>query len=471
MAASPLHNAEILLLEDDGLLRKRLTAYLERSGAVVTGAASLAEARRCLSALPFDFALLDIHLPDGESLDLLREKAFSANTGVVVMTAEGGVKLAVEAMKLGAGDYLAKPFDPEELPLVLQRLKKQNQQSRAGEFEKQQKSDDSFFFGSSLADLKSQLERILQTDRRLRENLPPVLLEGETGTGKTALARWLHREGPRAEGPLIEVNCSALPENLVESELFGHERGAFTDAKSARIGLFEAAGGGTLFLDEINSLSLPIQAKILTTIEDRKIRRVGGNKPISVDVRIIAASNQDLRTLAAKGAFREDLYHRLDLLRLRLPPLRERGHDILQLAEHMLSALAKRYRVKNARLSEAGRTRLLRYAWPGNVRELAHELERALILDDEGEISFSQLPVSGQPTAEVSTDSSPAARSTRDWLAPGWRFPEEGFSLEEAINRMVTLALAQTEGNVSAAARLLGVTRDYVRYRMNVMKK
>ena len=232
-------------------------------------------------------------------------------------------------MRLGAADYLSKPFDLAELPVRMTRARRVQQASRAEEFRREGpgsgSGDEGFYFGRSLAGIEELLGKITAADERRQTFLPPVLIEGETGTGKTTIARWLHRHGPRANGPLIEVNCSALPEALAESELFGHERGSFTDAHAARIGLMEAADGGTLFLDEVPSLSSALQAKILMAIDDHMIRRVGANKAKQVDVRIIAATNSDLRALVAAGRFREDLLHRLDLFRVRIPPLRERG--------------------------------------------------------------------------------------------------------------------------------------------------
>ncbi|MFM7103150.1 MAG: sigma 54-interacting transcriptional regulator, partial [Verrucomicrobiota bacterium] len=300
----------------------------------------------------------------------------------------------------------------------------------------------------------------------------------ETGTGKTSIARWLHQQGPRAAGPLIEMNCSALPENLAESELFGHEKGAFTDARSARMGLFEAAAGGTLFLDELTSLSPTLQAKLLTALEDRRIRRVGSNRDIPVDVRIIAAANQDVRALVAAGRFREDLFHRLDLYRLHLPPLRTRGEDIVRLAESLLAGIGRRHRLPGRTISATGRRRLLHYPWPGNVRELAHELERALVFEDQDELDFDPLMGAGGtllsagagtshpagPAGAAAPDRLPAGEP--DWFNPAYAFPENGFQLEEAILRLIRHALAQARGNVSAAARLLGVSRDYLRYRL-----
>src|SRR6185503_14207148 len=252
------------------------------------------------------------------------------------------------------------------------RARRTKQAARLDEHRREADAADNFFFGRSLAVIEQQLEKILAADRRIQEALPPVLIEGETGTGKTSVARWLHRRGPRADQPLVEVNCPALPETLAESELFGHERGAFTDARTARMGLFEAAHGGTLFLDDLPTLSPALQAKVLKAIEDHRIRRLGGTQEIPVDARLIAATNQDLKQLVAAGKFREDLYHRLDLFRIQIPPLRERGSDILKLAERLIARLCQRHRLPVKNISTAGQRRLNAYAWPGNVRELAH---------------------------------------------------------------------------------------------------
>jgi DNA-binding NtrC family response regulator len=244
--------------------------------------------------------------------------------------------------------------------------------------------------------------------------------------------------------------------------LFGHERGAFTDARAARIGLFEAANGGTLFLDELPSLPPSLQAKVLKVIEDHRIRRLGGNKEIPVDVRIIAATARDLKQLVAIGQFREDLYHRLDLYRICIPPLRERGEDIITLAESLVERLCQRHRLPRKTISEAGRQHLLAYAWPGNVRELAHELERAIVFEEGNELELQQ-PHVGNPAAVP-------AGAGADWFNPSFLFPPDGFNLEEAINRLIQHALRQSGNNVSGAARLLGVSRDYVRYRLSGQK-
>ena len=451
----PLKGLEILIVEDEALLRKQLAAQLERLGMDVAGTGTLAGARQLLADLSFDFALVDVNLPDGRGTDLLREGIFASKTAVVVMTANGEVSGAVEAIRLGALDYLVKPFDPMELPLVMHRARRSKQSSRAAEHERQE--EPAFFFGSALADLETQLRRILEADGRMQGPLPPVLIQGETGTGKTTIARWLHQQGPRGSAPLIEVNCSALPETLAESELFGHERGAFTDARTARMGLFEAANGGSLFLDELPSLSVPLQAKVLTVIEDHRIRRVGGNKPISTDVRLIAATNRDLRQLVSQAAFREDLFHRLDLYRITLAPLRERGQDILKLSELIIQRLCRQHRLPIKKISSIGQQRLLAYAWPGNVRELAHELERAIVFEDHHELVFDNL--------QTPIDTSQPLDSMA-WLNASFTFPADGFSLENAIGALIQRALKQSGNNVSAAARLLGVSRDYLRYRL-----
>ncbi len=458
-----LSGLSLLLLEDEPLLRRRIAAHLEKDGVEVTQATTLAEAREAFRNVSFDFALLDVNLPDGRSLSLLADQEIPASVVAIVMTAEGGVAGAVEAVRRGAADYLVKPFDLDELAVRLARAKRDRGARRGEQHRKEAEAadDTSFFFGSALAGVATQLEKILGADRRVQGALPPVLIEGETGTGKTTLARWLHRHGPRAEGPLVEVNCSALPDTLAESELFGHERGAFTDAKEARIGLLEAAEGGTLFLDELPSLSSPVQAKLLKAIEDRTIRRVGGNRTLPIDARIIAATNSDLRVLVAEGKFREDLLHRLDLFRVRIPPLRERGEDIVPLAKALATRIGKNYGLASREIPEIGQKRLRGHRWSGNVRELAHEIERSLVFDDD-KLTFSTL---------ANATGATAGAVAKAWGSPDLKLPETGLSLEAAIDALIRRALVQTDGNVSAAARLLGVTRDYIRYRLKLKEE
>jgi DNA-binding NtrC family response regulator len=463
MSATDLKDLNILVVEDESLLRRQLAANLERFGAVVTMVDSIAAARKQLRDEQFDFVLLDVNLPDGLGTDLLREKVFPAVTSIIVMTANGGVASAVEAMRLGATDYLVKPFDVGELPLVIARAQRTRNSARLDE---QRRGDTAqaaavFFFGRALAEVEAQLKKILNADARMQTQLPPVLIQGETGTGKTTIARWLHERGSRAVQPFVEVNCSALPESLAESELFGHERGAFTDARTARIGLFEAANGGTLFLDELPSLSPALQAKLLKVIEENRFRRLGGTRELTVDTRLIAATNGDLKELVAGGKFREDLFHRLDLYRIQIPPLRERGDDITKLAESLLENLCRRYRVPRKRISTGGRQRLLAHSWPGNVRELSHELERAIVFESGAELNLEQL--------QTPIDPNKTAAHT-EWLNPNFIFPPEGFMLDDATAVLIGRALKQTGNNVSAAARLLGVSRDFLRYRLGGSK-
>jgi two-component system response regulator AtoC len=380
------------------------------------------------------------------------------------MTAEGGVETAVEAMRHGAVDFLTKPFELDELPLVMLRSRQQQKQDRIEHFRKETRSKDSgLFFGESMSNIRQSLDKIIDTDRRLGDALPPILLLGQTGTGKTSLARWLHENGPRSANELVEVNCSALPEALAESELFGHERGAFTDAKTARIGLFEAADGGTLFLDELPSLSLPLQAKVLKAIEDHEVRRVGGNKSIQVNIRLIAAAGENLKELVAEKQFREDLYHRLDLLRIELPTLNQRKKDLPAMAAYLIERLSIRYKVSGKSLSSEGTRRLLAHEWPGNVRELAHELERSLIFEENDSLDLVMLAGAGKTDV-------PGGMTSDLWFNPAFQFPEDGFDIEEAVLDIINHALRQTNQNVSAAARLLGVNRDYIRYRLSGKK-
>ena len=455
---SVLAGREVLIVEDESLLRKRITGFLETEEASVTAVGSFEEGKNSLEGMSFDFALIDVHLPDGLGIDLL---PFCKGLDALIMTADGGVETAVEAIKRGAADYISKPFELEELPLIMARCMRKRTSDRLRERRNEEiaagAADGGLFFGKTLEAMRGQLDRILAADCRLSGRLPPVLIEGETGVGKSTIARWIHANGPRRDRELVVVNCATLQESLAESELFGHEKGAFTDAKEKRLGLFEAADGGTLFLDEVASLSAPLQAKVLVAIEEGKIRRVGGTREIAIDVRVLAASNRDLAGLVSEKLFREDLYHRLNLLSVKIPPLRERKMDLLELANHLLDSVGIRYRMESLAISDRGREQILSYEWPGNIRELAHELERAVILGEPEALEFPNLPGADGEIA--------AALDKREWLNPLFEFPREGFNLEQAIDVLIDRAIDQSGGNVSGAARLLGVPRDYIRYR------
>ena len=452
-----LRGKEILLLEDDTFLVKRLIAQLESIEAEVTPCTSLQEAKEYLKSLSFDFALMDLNLPDGESLELLRDEKIPSNTLTILMTAEGGIQSAVEAMRLGASDYLSKPFDVEEIPLLFLKAEKnrKNQRLIQHSLEKRREKTANLYFDGSFADDLVQLTKITEVDQRLSSDLPPILIDGPTGSGKSTYAKWIHDNGPRQDAPFVAINCSAIPDNLVESELFGHEKGAFTDAKNARIGLFEAADQGTLFLDEVASLSLEAQAKLLLAIENKIIRRVGGTKEIKIDVRIIGAANQDLREMIKEGSFREDLFHRLDLLRINIPPLSSRGKDIAGLANHLLVSLAGKYNLPIPNISIESQKSLLSNTWTGNTRELIHELERSLILTEIGKPL--QIKIHNYDQSKPHKD---------DWLNENFSFPKSGFDLENEIIRLIELAISQADGNISEASRILGVPRDYIRYRL-----
>ena len=454
---SALKGKEILLLEDDTFLSKRLIAQLEGANAEVTSCSCIKEAKEALKSFSYDIALMDLNLPDGESLELLRDQKIPSNTLVILMTAEGGIQSVVEAMRLGASDYLSKPFDIEEIPLLFLKAEKNrnNQRLIQHSLEKRREKTANLYFEGSFGDDLMQLRKVTEVDQRLATNLPPILIDGPTGSGKSTYARWIHDNGPRQDAPFVAINCSAIPNNLIESELFGHEKGAFTDAKNARIGLFEAADQGTLFLDEIASLSLDAQAKLLLAIENQIIRRVGGSKEIKIDVRIIGAANQDLREMIKAGSFREDLFHRLDLLRIQIPPLSSRGKDIAGLANHLLVSLAGKYNFPIPNISIESQKSLLSNSWTGNARELIHELERSLILTEPG-----------KPLQIKTQDLSQPKFNCEDWLNESFCFPKNGFDLENEIIRLIELAISQANGNISEAARLLGVSRDYIRYRL-----
>ncbi|MFP4540265.1 MAG: sigma-54-dependent transcriptional regulator [Opitutales bacterium] len=456
-----LQGKDVLLVEDNLFERKQATAFLEGAGASVSAAANLAEARRLLEALSFDFALLDVNLPDGDGLSLLREGLLPRTIATVVATANDDVSLAVEAMRFGALDFLVKPYPHEELPIVFARSRQAQHTERRTRHERARERDrsDAFFFGRAMETIQRQIETLLRKEAKLAGRFPPILLEGETGTGKTLLARWIHENGSRADKPFVDLNCANLSEQLAASELFGHEKGAFTDARTASVGLFEAADGGTLFLDEIATLSAPVQAQLLKAIEQQSIRRLGSRKDVRVDVRLIGASIEPLEQLVAAGRFREDLFQRLNLVRIALPPLRERREDLPALLDLLLGALCQRYRQPKPTLTARARRQLANYPWPGNVRELEHELERSLIFSEEGELDFASLP---PPAAEDDGDPTHSAPSA--WLRDDWTFPAEGLPLDEVTRTFIDLAMEKTDGNLSQAARLLHLPRHVLRY-------
>lgn len=440
----------ILVVDDDPGFRRLLVTILEREGYVMEAAGSVAEGIRAARATQFPLVLSDLKLPDGDGLMLLRWlKENSPQSAVVMITGFGTVATAVEAMKLGAADYLGKPLSsPDELRLLVKRVlgASQTVRERDALVEVQQ--------GASCGDLVAddpRMGRVVELVRKVAPTDATVLITGESGTGKEVVARCIHRLSSRAERVFVPVNCAALTASLIESELFGHEKGAFTGAVGQHQGRFERAHRGTIFLDEIGELDANLQAKLLRVLQERTLERVGGTQQIDVDVRIIAATNRNLRQMVERGAFREDLYYRLNLFPLELPPLRERPKDVLRLANLFLARAAARLGKAPARLTPAAVDVLLHYRWPGNVRELENLMERMAILSD-GDIQASDLPLQAEPavtppgTAEVS---GPGATTMRD-----------------TEKRAILLALEANHGNRTHAARQLGISLRTLQYRL-----
>jgi DNA-binding NtrC family response regulator len=451
-------SASILVVDDERLIRWSLEQQLQREGYRVQSAETGAQALHRAQAEPPDLVLLDVRLPDGDGLELLeRFRARDPECLVIMITAHGGVESAVRAMKLGAHDYLIKPFDADELKLTIRKaletralrrqvVRLQSEASHGAAL------DDLVGISRSVGDLKALIQRIAQSDATT------VLLQGESGTGKDLVARVIHFASARARGPFLAVNCVALPEHLLESELFGHEKGAFTDAKTQKKGLFEQADGGTVYLDEIGDMRLDLQGKLLRLIEEKVFRRLGGMRDIKADVRIIAATNRDLTSSLAAGQFRTDLYYRLNVFPITLPPLRERQEDILPLAKRFVGRFSREVRREPPDIHPEAQACLQRYAWPGNVRELRNVLERALILAAGATLQAEHLPpeIGGQPAAGGVGVAKTAAVS----------LPVNGLRLEEVERDLVRQALDATGGNQVRAARLLGISRDALRSRM-----
>ncbi len=442
-------NERILIVEDDDLLRQVTAERLEREGYVVTTAATVADGRAELEELTPDLALLDIKLPDGEGTELLAELTRTGDTVCVMMSAHGTVQSAVEALRAGAVDFLEKPFSFDRLAATLQGALERTRLQREVRALREQTGLGEDVVGSSPA-----MKEVFELVKRVAPaEGTTVLLEGETGTGKGMLAQAIHHASHRADGPFINVTCSALAETVMESELFGHEKGAFTDARTMKRGLVELAEGGTLFLDEIGELSLGLQGKLLRFIEEKKFRRVGGTKDLEVDARLVAATNRDLEEEVAEDRFREDLYYRLRVFPIRLPPLRERTSDIPALVKTFVEEFSVQFGKRITGIDDEAMALLKAYRWPGNVRELRNLIERSVLLADGEVLTAAMLPppVHG----EGRTSSMPVQ------LGP------EGLDFEELEQALLKEALRRAEGNRTEAGRLLGMSRHQVRNRLN----
>lgn len=446
---------KILLVEDEALFARAVVKRLQKAGFECEHAESLHDARMLVKQFEPDMVLLDMRLPDGNGLDLLPE-CVARHISTIVMTAFGEVSDAVNAIKLGALDYLKKPIDLEELLLIIQKNEKTTELQTSLDYSRQRNavSNESVqLIGESAAmqSVRQQIARIAQLSALSDAVQPTVLITGETGTGKDVVARYLHANCVNHEKPFVHVDCASLPAELIESELFGHEKGAFTNAVASRPGLIESAEDGTLFLDEIGELPLGLQAKLLNVLERRMVRRLGSTKERPVLARIIAATNRDLYQMSNEGRFRSDLYYRLNVITMQMPPLRDRGQDILLLANYFKQLTEKRYALPHHAFSEHALAALQAYHWPGNLREMRHQISRAVLMCTQTEISEQAL---GLPHV---------SQAQRPLSIQG----EAQMTLDSAEKAMLLNALQQTRNNVSKAARLLGITRMTMRYRMD----
>ena len=434
--------ATLLVADDDRVARELLVEVLAGEGHRVRAAGGGEECLRLAEAEPLDMALVDLRMPDLDGLAVLKRlAAMQPGLPVVILTAFATIETAIEAVRAGAYDYLSKPFRMEEIKLVVRRTLEARRLARENlQYRQELRARDRF---ESLVGQSHQMVEIYTRVARVARLDTTVLIQGETGTGKELVARAIHDASPRADRPFVVVDCAALPETLFESELFGHERGAFTGASTARRGLLETSSGGTCFLDEIGELTGALQAKLLRTLQERTIRRVGGNEPIPVDVRLVAATNRDLRKLVAEGGFRDDLYYRLNVVTITVPPLRERLQDVPLLAQHFLEKLAAATGGPPKRLAPEALALLAAYQWPGNVRELEHVIERAVALASSEMLLADDFP--------------PQLRAEPDRAPPS--LPTARMTLEEVKRWYVTKVLEEAGGNKLRAAELLGIDR------------
>lgn len=446
---------KILLVEDEVLFAKAVVKRLQKAGFECEHAESLHDARLLVKQFEPDMALLDMRLPDGNGLDLLSDFV-AKNINTIVMTAFGDVTDAVNAIKMGAIDYLKKPIDLEELLLIIQKNEKTTDLQTSLDYSRQRDTivnESVQLIGESAAmqSVRQQITRIAQLSALSDAVQPTVLITGETGTGKDVVARYLHASCANHDKPFVHVDCASLPAELIESELFGHEKGAFTNAVASRPGLIESAEDGTLFLDEIGELPLGLQAKLLNVLERRMVRRLGSTKERPVQARIIAATNRDLYQMSSEGRFRSDLYYRLNVITMQMPPLRDRGQDVLLLANYFRQMTEKRYALPHHEFSAMALMAIQSYHWPGNVREMRHQISRAVLMCTQAMISEHDL---GLPQIAVVNPSASMQG-------------EAQVTLDDAEKAMLLNALEQSRHNVSKAARLLGITRMTMRYRMD----
>src|ERR1044071_3426504 len=458
---------EILVVDDDQAIRWTLKEALQSWGFTPIEAGTVAEAIKLFNAHLPAAVLLDIDLPDGSGLDVLREIKNEHRDAIVIMiTGNVHIDNTISALRGGAYDFIGKPINLEELRVTIRNAIEASQLRR--EVEQVRKDREREFNFRQIVGESAAMKKMLSLAAKVAESdVASVLLQGESGTGKDLVAKAIHYGSQRAEQPFVAVNCAALPATLIESELFGYEKGAFTDAKARKEGLFEQAEGGTLLLDEIVELELSLQAKLLRVLEEGAFRRVGGLKDIPLDVRVLAASNRDLKSESEAGRFRLDLYYRLSVIQIDIPSLHERGEDVLLLTEHYIEAFSKRLRKRVEGIAPEVAAAFRRYEWPGNVRELRNVIERALILEHEEVITMKYIPRAVADGARsISTDGRSAAVSGSQF-----RLPADGVALEDVEMSLVRQAIERSGGNQTKAAELLGISRDQLRYRLKKLEE
>ncbi len=447
----------VLIVEDESLIRWSLRQKFEERGYQVVEAETGQAALNAFQSGPFDLILLDYRLPDITGLDVLHGlRQLDQDAVVIMMTAYSTIETAVEAIKLGAFNYIAKPFQMDEMLVTVDKALETTQLRR--EVRELRRTLQEQYGIDAIIGRDASMLRLFETIKQVaRTGVSTVFLRGETGTGKDLVARVIHHSSDRALSPFVNITCTALSESLLESELFGHERGAFTDAKAQKKGLLEMADGGTVFLDEVGDMPAALQAKLLRFLEERKFRRVGGTKEIAVDVRVIGATNRDLDKAIEQGHFRRDLMYRLNVVTITLPPLRARGDDIRILAQHFVARFAQEFKKPDVRLRDDVLPVLRNYAWPGNVRELRNVIERAVLLCHDNVITPADI-VLGR------TESHPW-----EWEIDNLALPPDGFDfdkLRRLERHLLQQALVRTNNNQTQAARLLNLSRDRLRYRL-----
>jgi len=457
---------KIIVLEDDLVVRKSLEQQLRYRRYDVASTSTIAAAQELLSKDNFDMMIVDVRLPDGAGTDLLKELQSRAVRPLVVMISGfGTVDLAVECMSNGAFTFLTKPFSPEQLAVVLKKAEEHTQLVKVNQFLSHAEDEAS---GYELLGKSPSMEQLRQLIRKVARTQATVLIQGESGTGKELVARALYRESPRSNAPFIKVNCAAIPENLIESEFFGHEKGAFTGALNKREGRFELAHGGTILLDEVSEVAPTVQAKLLRVLQERELERVGGNRTIKVDVRVIATTNRRLEESVEKKEFRQDLYFRLNVVPIPVPSLRQHKEDVPLLADQFRQRFSRKHGVEVHGISNQCMQTLMDHSWPGNVRELQNVIERAVILCNEGGIlephHLGLVSKISLPTASPSA--APASSSGGGFLS---QVDEAGnfCSLSEIEKRHILAALEESKGNRTHAAKILGISIRTLRNKLN----